>query len=257
MAQRDAAWGEVARRLAHEIKNPLTPIQLSAERLRHKLLAKLPEADARVVDRATHTIVQQVEAMKTMVNDFSNYARTPRMEPAPLRLDKLVAEVMELYRAVSAIKTDLQAGEALIKGDPLRLRQVVHNLVKNALEAVEERPGGHIRVSTLRLHEKDRPFLELAVEDNGGGFDETLIGRLFEPYVTTKAKGTGLGLAIVKKIIEEHGGIIWAENANGGARVAARLPLWRDGHPSEPAVPIPGNPEPTRAAGAQPDRERA
>ncbi len=257
MAQRDAAWGEVARRLAHEIKNPLTPIQLSAERLRHKLLAKLPEADARVVDRATHTIVQQVEAMKTMVNDFSNYARTPRMEPAPLRLDKLVAEVMELYRAVPAIKTDLQAGEALIKGDPLRLRQVVHNLVKNALEAVEERPGGHIRVSTLRLHEKDRPFLELAVEDNGGGFDETLIGRLFEPYVTTKAKGTGLGLAIVKKIIEEHGGIIWAENANGGARVAARLPLWRDGHPNEPAVPTPGNPEPTRAAGAQPDRERA
>ena len=119
-AQRDAAWGEVARRLAHEIKNPLTPIQLSAERLRHKLLTKLPEEDARVVDRATRTIVQQVEAMKAMVNDFSNYARSPKLEPEPLRLDRLVAEVMELYRAVPAIKIDLQVGEALIKGDPLR-----------------------------------------------------------------------------------------------------------------------------------------
>ncbi len=257
-AQRDAAWGEVARRLAHEIKNPLTPIQLSAERLRHKLLTKLPEEDARVVDRATHTIVQQVEAMKAMVNDFSNYARSPKLEPEPLRLDRLVAEVMELYRAVPAIRIDLQVGEALIKGDPLRLRQVIHNLVKNALEAVEEKPKAHIRVATRRLDDQDRPQLELSVEDNGGGIDETLIDRLFEPYVTTKAKGTGLGLAIVKKIIEEHGGIIWAENAKGGARVATRLPLWRDEHheevPQEPPVALAS---PAKGPSAHPDREQA
>ncbi len=193
-----------------------------------------------------------------MVNDFSNYARSPKLEPEPLRLDRLVAEVMELYRAVPAIRIDLQVGEALIKGDPLRLRQVIHNLVKNALEAVEEKPKPHIRVATRRLDDLDRPLLELSVEDNGGGIDETLIDRLFEPYVTTKAKGTGLGLAIVKKIIEEHGGIIWAENAKDGARVAARLPLWRHEHHEEvpkeaPAALAPQAP----SAHAQPDREQA
>jgi PAS domain S-box-containing protein len=229
MAQRDAAWGEVARRLAHEIKNPLTPIQLSAERLRHKLLAKLPEQEARVVDRSTHTIVQQVEAMKAMVNDFSNYARSPQMEAEPIRLDHLVAEVMDLYRGGPAggIEVRLGAHEEKIKGDPLRLRQIIHNLVKNAQEAVEGREDARVLVTTVTIEDAERPLLELAVEDNGGGIEEGLLGRLFEPYVTTKAKGTGLGLAIVKKIIEEHGGIIWAENTNGGARVCARLPAWR------------------------------
>jgi nitrogen fixation/metabolism regulation signal transduction histidine kinase len=227
MAQRDAAWGEVARRLAHEIKNPLTPIQLSAERLRHKLLAKLPEAEARVVDRSTHTIVQQVEAMKAMVNDFSDYARSPEMEPEPLEFDKLVSEVMDLYRGATAtavIDVRLDAEGARISGDPLRLRQVIHNLVKNAMEATEGQSDAHILVSTALVDGADRPQVELAVEDNGGGIDEELVGRLFEPYVTTKAKGTGLGLAIVKKIVEEHGGIIGAENTYGGARVAIRLP---------------------------------
>ena len=247
-AQRDAAWGEVARRLAHEIKNPLTPIQLSAERLRHKLLAKLPEGEARVVDRATHTIVQQVEAMKAMVNDFSNYARSPKMEPEPVRLDRLVAEVMELYKAVPAVATDLQTGEALIKGDPLRLRQVMHNLVKNALEAVEDRPQPQVRVSTRRLADPERPLLELAVEDNGGGIAPELLDKLFEPYVTTKTKGTGLGLAIVKKIIEEHGGIIWAENLETGARLSARLPLWREEGPNAPREPPHGTPRPAAPA---------
>ena len=230
-AQRDAAWGEVARRLAHEIKNPLTPIQLSAERLRHKLLAKLPEDDARVVDRSTHTIVQQVEAMKAMVNDFSNYARSPKIEPEPLRLDRLISEIMDLYRSASAssrLDVNLSTDEAMIKGDPLRLRQVIHNLVKNAQEAIEGREDGRIRLSTVRVDDGENLLLELAIEDNGGGIDEALMGRLFEPYVTTKTKGTGLGLAIVKKIVEEHGGIIWAENRNGGARVAARLPLWQE-----------------------------
>ncbi|MCF7996941.1 MAG: HAMP domain-containing protein, partial [Chromatiaceae bacterium] len=144
-AQRDAAWGEVARRLAHEIKNPLTPIQLSAERLRHKLLRKLPEADAKVVDRSTHTIVQQVEAMKAMVNDFASYARTPEMQQEPFLLDKLVNEVMELYRAGPvSMSRQLEAGDAMIRGDSKRLRQVIHNLVKNAIEALEERENPRI-----------------------------------------------------------------------------------------------------------------
>jgi nitrogen fixation/metabolism regulation signal transduction histidine kinase len=166
--------------------------------------------------------------MKAMVNDFSNYARSPKVEPEPLRLDRLVAEVMELYKAAPAVETELQGGEALIKGDPLRLRQVLHNLVKNALEAVEDKPHARVRVATRRLEDQERPLLELAVEDNGGGIALDLLDNLFEPYVTTKAKGTGLGLAIVKKIIEEHGGIIWAENLKGGARLSARLPLWRE-----------------------------
>ena len=241
MAQRDAAWGEVARRLAHEIKNPLTPIQLSAERLRHKLLNKLPQADAQVVDRSTHTIVQQVEAMKSMVNDFSNYARSPKMEPEPLKLDALVSEVMDLYRtgaSVRGIEVRLGTGEAKITGDPLRLRQVIHNLVKNAQEALDGREDGRVIVSTRLVDDAESPLLELSVEDNGGGINEDLLGRLFEPYVTTKAKGTGLGLAIVKKIIEEHGGIIWAENVNGGARVAARLPAWQ--YEAESPSPSPG-----------------
>ncbi|MBK1619399.1 two-component sensor histidine kinase [Lamprobacter modestohalophilus] len=225
-AQRDAAWGEVARRLAHEIKNPLTPIQLSAERLRHKLLRKLPEADAKVVDRSTHTIVQQVEAMKAMVNDFASYARTPEMQQEPFLLDKLVNEVMELYRAGPvSMSRQLEAGDAMIRGDSKRLRQVIHNLVKNAIEALEERENPRILVATRRVDEEDTPSVELRVEDNGNGIDPNFIGRLFDPYVTSKAKGTGLGLSIVKKIIEEHGGIIRADNIESGARFTARLPI--------------------------------
>lgn len=231
MAQRDAAWGEVARRLAHEIKNPLTPIQLSAERVRHKLLPKLQDQDARIVDRATNTIVAQVEAMKAMVNDFSSYARTPKMEAEPLRLDALVAEVMDLYHSASAnggLELKLGAPNAQIMGDPLRLRQVIHNLVKNAQEALDGRPDPHILVTTSHLDDAEEPRVDLVVQDNGTGFDEALLGRIFDPYVTTKTKGTGLGLAIVKKIVEEHGGLIWAENVGDGARLVARLPVWRD-----------------------------
>jgi nitrogen fixation/metabolism regulation signal transduction histidine kinase len=230
-AQRDAAWGEVARRLAHEIKNPLTPIQLSTERMRHKLLAKLPEQEAGILDRATRTIVQQVEAMKSMVNDFSNYARTPEIQKTPFALDKLIADVLDLYRSAGG-KVQLQAalatGDARIKGDPLRLRQVVHNLVKNAQEALEKRNDGHILVATRRLEERDGTMLELTVTDDGPGIPHELLENLFEPYITTKSRGTGLGLAIVKKIIEEHGGIIWAENLMPGARIIARLPAWRE-----------------------------
>lgn len=225
-AQRDAAWGEVARRLAHEIKNPLTPIQLSAERLRHKLLRKLPEQDARVVDRSTHTIVQQVEAMKAMVNDFSSYARVPEMQQEPFAVDNLITEVLELYRAAPVkIEQDLDAGDALVRGDSKRLRQVLHNLIKNAGEALEQHEAAKIRVATRVVDTNDTRFIELIIEDNGGGIEPELIGRLFDPYVTSKAKGTGLGLAIVKKIIEEHGGIIRADNTGQGARFTARLPV--------------------------------
>jgi nitrogen fixation/metabolism regulation signal transduction histidine kinase len=240
-AQRDAAWGEVARRLAHEIKNPLTPIQLSAERLRHKLLRKLPDQDARIVDRSTHTIVQQVEAMKSMVNDFASYARTPEMQQEPFALDALVNEVVELYRAgpVTLI-AELDAGETMIRGDSKRLRQVLHNLAKNATEALEGSDAKTVWVKTRLVEDDDSRFIELTVEDNGGGIDEELIGRLFDPYVTSKAKGTGLGLAIVKKIIEEHGGMIRADNTGSGARFTARLPVSND--PGMPTVPKAGEP---------------
>ena len=236
-AQRNAAWGEVARRLAHEIKNPLTPIQLSAERLRHKYLGKMAEEDSRVLDKATQTIVQQVDAMKAMVNAFSDYAKPSRLETMPLQFDMLVAEVMSLYDASGqseAISLSLNAGEAKVEADPVRLRQVIHNLVKNALEAVHEKPNAEIIIHTdLQDEDKDEAESEsepgaviLEVKDNGIGFDEETLSKVFEPYVTTKTKGTGLGLAVVKKIIEEHGGMIAASNrAEGGAHLLVRLPL--------------------------------
>jgi nitrogen fixation/metabolism regulation signal transduction histidine kinase len=226
-AQRDAAWGEVARRLAHEIKNPLTPIQLSAERLRHKYLNTMADNDAEVLDRATHTIVQQVEAMKRMVNDFSEYARPPQMEVKPLHLDRLIEEVVDLYRGNSAIRFEvrLEAQQARVEADTLRIRQVVHNLVKNAIEAMEGREQAQVEVSTQVLTRDDHPYYELRVRDNGPGFKESMVQHLFEPYVTSKPKGTGLGLAIVKKIVEEHGGIIRAENCGQGACVVVQFPM--------------------------------
>ena len=228
-AQRDAAWGEVARRLAHEIKNPLTPIQLSAERLRHKFLKKMEEQDAKVLDRATHTIVQQVEAMKEMVNAFSDFARPPDMKASQVRLDPLIAEVMDLYRNSTDgvdLSWRLNAPQAQIEADPVRLRQVVHNLVKNAQEAVAGNEGATVEISSQEKMVGDCRFVELRVIDNGPGFDAEMLGQIFEPYVTTKVKGTGLGLAIVKKIVEEHGGMIRAENrSQGGGCIVLRLPV--------------------------------
>lgn len=234
-AQRDAAWGEVARRLAHEIKNPLTPIQLSAERLRHKYLKTMAEQDAEVLDRATHTIVQQVEAMKSMVNDFSEYARPSQMDAKPLKLDKLIGEVADLYRGSRNVKfdIDLMADKARVEADSLRIRQVVHNLVKNAIEALEGSKKGKVSLISRVLSRDDHPYYEIRVQDNGPGFPEEMMQQLFEPYVTSKTKGTGLGLAIVKKIVEEHGGIIWAENCNKGACMVMQLPMLLDLEESE------------------------
>ncbi len=227
-AQRDAAWGEVARRLAHEIKNPLTPIQLSAERLRRKFLSRMDSEDAEILDRSTHTIVQQVEAMKEMVNAFSEYARAPQIELTQVDLNRLVREVLDLYRGAHSsqrVKSDLDPSNPLIEADAGRLRQLLHNLIKNAQEAVSGRAGdAMIRVSTRLGSEGGHDYVELCVADNGPGFDANVLEQLFEPYVTTKPKGTGLGLAIVKKIVEEHGGMIQAKNSvDGGAQVRIRL----------------------------------
>jgi len=227
-AQRNAAWGEVARRLAHEIKNPLTPIQLSAERLRRRYLKRMDPEDAAVLDKATHTIVQQVEAMKEMVNAFSEYAKPPRLARKPLHADRFLGEVLDLYasqREAGCLVVDLNAGDAHIEADPVRMRQVLHNLLKNALESVESVARPRIRVGSRVIERNDCLFVEVQVEDNGGGIAEDQLGRLFEPYVTTKTKGTGLGLAIVKKNIEEHGGSVWAENTGDGARFVFRLPV--------------------------------
>lgn len=230
-AQRDAAWGEVARRLAHEIKNPLTPIQLSAERLRRKFLDRMAPEDAEILDRSTHTIVQQVETMKEMVNAFSEYARAPQIQLQVLDLNRLVREVLDLYRGGRgergrpAIAAELDPAAPRVEADAGRLRQLLHNLVKNAQEATADSAEAHIRVATRVIDSADeQPYVELSVQDNGPGFSAEMLAKLFEPYVTTKPKGTGLGLAIVKKIVEEHGGIIQAENApEGGALICIRL----------------------------------
>ena len=228
-AQRDAAWGEVARRLAHEIKNPLTPIQLSAERMRRKYLHTLPEEDAQVLDRATHTIVQQVEAMKEMVNAFSDYARAPDMDINLFDLDKLVHEVVDLYRAQKSgidIVLVSDPNMPLIEADMGRVRQILHNLIRNAMEALEGSNDGRIDVHVSAAEINEVEIIQIKVEDNGPGFQLDTVSQIFDPYVTTKPKGTGLGLAIVKKLVEEHVGSIRAGNrSEGGAMISIRLPI--------------------------------
>jgi nitrogen fixation/metabolism regulation signal transduction histidine kinase len=224
-AQRATAWAEVARRLAHEIKNPLTPIQLSAERLEMKLGERLPPEDADTLKRSTRTIVNQVAALKTMVDDFSDYARLPAPALGRLDLNALVSEVLALYEHSRApIEKRLAGGLPSVWADAAQIRQVIHNLVQNAQAALEVQRSGPpplIEVSTELAGDRVR----LAVCDNGGGFPEGLIARIFEPYVTTKPRGTGLGLAIVKKIIDEHHGAVVIENrAARGASVSVLLP---------------------------------
>ena len=243
-AQRIEAWGEVARRLAHEIKNPLTPIQLSAERLEHKLASKLEGADQAMLGRAVSTIVTQVQAMKTLVNEFRDYARLPAARLSPLDLNVLVSEVLTLYATAQEAGTlvftpahDLP----LIVGDVTQLRQVIHNLVQNALDAVAELPQLHphrqpcvrVRTEVARTEQGAVRVVRLHVTDNGPGFPDKVLKRAFEPYVTTKSKGTGLGLAVVKKIADEHGARVRLINLEGSADDA---PGHDTATPAQPAI---------------------
>lgn len=252
-AERDAAWREVARRLAHEIKNPLTPIQLSAERIRHKCMSELADTERRTLDRATHTIIEQVEALKSMVNAFSDYARPVQMQTGLMDLNRLIRDVVELYgtevvdltssaalakrpRAARSkgpklrskrltVELDLDVELPAIHADAGRLRQVLHNLLLNARDALAEHTRPLIRIYTRHVTHDDSSLVQLAIEDNGPGIPAALMDHLFEPYVTSREKGTGLGLAIVKRIIEEHNGTLLAENVNGGgARISITLP---------------------------------
>jgi nitrogen fixation/metabolism regulation signal transduction histidine kinase len=236
-AQRSIAWGEVARRLAHEIKNPLTPIQLSAERLRMKLIGKLNDADALMLERGTETIVNQVTAMKRMVDDFRDYAKTPPAVLSALDLNALIEEILHLYLAGDerdAIHATLAEGLPQIMGDATQLRQVIHNLLQNAQDAVNERPNRQvpprIDLVTEEIHYRSPDgsvsnAVRLAITDNGAGFSPKILAHAFEPYVTSKPRGTGLGLAMVKKIVEEHGGRIDVKNRTDGtgAKVAILL----------------------------------
>ena len=212
-AQRATAWGEVARRLAHEIKNPLTPIQLAAERLEHKLAAHLAPQDADVLERSTRTIVNQVQAMKHMVDSFRDYARLPPANLVALDLNELLRELLVLYEAsLTPIHAVLAPELPLVQGDPTQLRQIIHNLIRNAQDATEGKPELQINVTTQAVNR----HVGLVIADTGPGFPPEMMANAFEPYVTTKPKGTGLGLPIVKKIIEEHGGKISLVNRPGG-----------------------------------------
>jgi len=235
-AQRAQAWGEVARRLAHEIKNPLTPIQLSAERLERRLTGKLQDTEQAMLAKSVKTIVDQVDAMKRLVNEFRDYARLPAAELQPVDLNALVADVLNLYeseRAAVAVRAELDPRSPRIMGDPQQLRQVVHNLLQNAQDATEQ-AGAQAGAATGTLEpvcistkwNETSGRVRLRVSDHGGGFPAHILQRAFEPYVTTKARGTGLGLAVVKKIADEHSARIdlvnWQEE---GAVVGAQVSL--------------------------------
>jgi nitrogen fixation/metabolism regulation signal transduction histidine kinase len=235
--QRSIAWGEVARRLAHEIKNPLTPIQLSAERLQMKLEEKLPPADVAMLTRATSTIVNQVTAMKRMVDDFRDYAKTPPAVLSPLNLNALIEEILALYIAGDdrdIIHPTLSPALPRVMGDATQLRQLIHNLLQNAQDAVAERTSddepGRIELVTETIHYPDpdgvdQTAVRLTITDNGPGFAPKILARAFEPYVTSKSRGTGLGLAMVKKIVEEHGGRVDIQNRRNasGAKIVILL----------------------------------
>ncbi|MBX3626831.1 MAG: PAS-domain containing protein [Rhizobacter sp.] len=253
-AQRAEAWSEVARRLAHEIKNPLTPIQLSAERLQHKLESKLEGLDQAMLARSVGTIVNQVQAMKQLVNEFRDYARLPAAKPQALDLNALASEVLTLYataQEAGRLKAELTPELPLILGDTSQLRQVIHNLVQNALDAIAERPDGCVRLRTeiARTEQGELRAVRLQVLDNGPGFSEKVLKRAFEPYVTTKTRGTGLGLAVVKKIADEHGARVRLANLTytgpGGAEVAgAQVSLsFSKFAPADSVTAVPAPPE--------------
>ena len=231
--QRDAAWSEMARRLAHEIKNPLTPIQLAAERLRHKYLHSMNQEQKETLDRLTNTIIQQVETMKAMVNSFSEYARPPVMSLEKVNLNRLLQEVVDLFSNLdTSAEIHVQSDPDLpfIKADPVKLRQVFNNLLNNAFDASNKEDKTILNISTNRITDTGVDYIEVRIRDSGSGLSRDIISTIFEPYVTTKKKGTGLGLAIVKKIIEEHGGMVMLENnlEGMGACAIIRLPVIDD-----------------------------
>ena len=236
--QRDAAWGEMARRLAHEIKNPLTPIQLAAERLRHKYLGKLDASESGTLDRLTNTIVQQVETMKDMVNTFSEYARAPSISPQYVDLNELLQGVIDLYGNLdprAQIRLEFAPDLPRVRVDPGRIRQVFNNLLKNAFDAARRDSRTVLTISTAHVLERGLRYIEVRIKDSGTGISEDIIPTVFEPYMTTKTKGTGLGLAIVKKTIEEHNGLVWLENNRDGPGACAviRLPVTTAMEPDE------------------------
>ena len=221
-AQRHSAWGEVARRLAHEIKNPLTPIQLSAERIQHKFANKLSEEDSIILERSTNTIVNQVNALKVMVNEFAEYARPPEIQKDTIKIDNLVDEVVELYEINKIIQIKKDKNIPFIYADQNKLRQVIINLIENSQDALKGIKKPKIKI----FIRKKQNEVKLIVEDNGVGIPDEIIGRIFEPYVTSKKTGTGLGLAIVHKIIEEHNGTIKIERIDKtGTRVIIKLKI--------------------------------
>jgi nitrogen fixation/metabolism regulation signal transduction histidine kinase len=226
-AQRSRAWAEVARRLAHEIKNPLTPIQLSAERLEMKLTGKLPAPEQTILVRSVKTIVEQVAAMQRLVNEFRDYARLPLADLKPLNLNELVRDVLQLYggeNALVPVQANLHADGPLIMGDAQQLRQVIHNLLQNAQDACVGQSLASVEIATQWQESARR--VRLVVRDSGPGFSQQILQRAFEPYVTTKSKGTGLGLAVVKKIVEDHHARIDIKNREeAGAVVGAQVSL--------------------------------
>ena len=228
--QRDAVWSEVARRLAHEIKNPLTPIQLAAERLRNKYLSSLDSNNVEMLDRMTNTIIQQVETMKVMVNDFSDYARTEVFVKEEIEIVRLLEEGVDLFSNMhhgSEIETNIEANLPKIYGDEKKLRRVLNNVLTNAVDANAMGDDNSLKISAKTLNIEDNKIIEIRIIDSGPGIDPAVESSLLEPYITTKEKGTGLGLAIVKKIIDEHSGTFWLENnrEQNGACAVIRLPV--------------------------------
>lgn len=237
-SEHDAAWGEVARRLAHEIKNPLTPIQLSTERLQQRIKPLLDDESATFLQRMSNTIVNQVDTMKKMVNAFSEYARIPKLHLRNIDINNLIREVVELYstnQSDAKIILDLK-GKPIITADADRMRQLLINLIKNALEAMQEKTTGeesilsiYSEIELMDVMDNRRDNFVLNICDTGPGISENLLPHLFEPYKTTKVKGTGLGLAIVKRIVEEHDGWVTAKNnTDNGATISIYLPIIRD-----------------------------
>ena len=228
--QKNAAWSEMARRLAHEIKNPLTPIQLATERLRHKYLHTMDQNDADTLNRLTNTIIQQVETIKDMVNTFSDYARSPEIQTQAMDINALISEVLDLFTSLyqkTEIVLKLEPHLPMVNADVSRLRQVFNNLLKNAFDACENNIDSTLTIASQCISTAGTEYVEILISDSGPGIAEDIMEHIFEPYVTTKTKGTGLGLAIVKKIIEEHNGVVWLENNQDKPGVSAiiRLPI--------------------------------